>query len=244
MARLFDDGSSEYLEVASALLSGAPLSMAGWFYSDDLTILQSILCIADASANTFIYLGLNGNQAGDPVEFQTREAGGSATARTTAGYSANTWHHAAGVTSASNSRSAWIDGGSIDTDGGDVTPTGLDVSSIGRRADVSPGQHMSGRIAEVGLWNAALTVAEVGILAKGYSPLFVRPQSLVAYWPLIRDEDQDRVGGYDLGAFNTPSIAAHPPIIYPAPPILVTIIAAAVAGAMPMAMHHYRLRRA
>ena len=54
------------------------------------------------------------------------------------------------------------------------------------------------------------------MLARGYSPLFVRPQNLVAYWPLIRDEDQDRVGGYDMAAYNTPSVAAHPPIIYSA----------------------------
>ena len=79
---------------------------------------------------------------------------------------------------------------------------------------------MDGRIAEAAIWNVELTDAEVAILGKGFSPPFIRPESLVFYAPLIRDEDDDRVGGLSLTAYNTPTIASHPPIIYPAPPFL------------------------
>jgi len=85
-------------------------------------------------------------------------------------------------------------------------------------------------LAEAGLWDAALTDAEVAILGVGYSPLFVRPQSLVAYWPLVRDA-KDRVGGYDLTAGGGPVVAAHPRIIYPSPQFVPRKIAAAAAAA-------------
>jgi hypothetical protein len=44
-----------------------------------------------------------------------------------------------------------------------------------------------GRTAEVGIWNAALTAAEIASLAKGMTPDKIRPQSLVFYAPLVRD---------------------------------------------------------
>lgn len=43
---------------------------------------------------------------------------------------------------------------------------------------------MEGDISEVGYWNVALTDADVAVLAKGVSPLLVRPEGLVAYWSL------------------------------------------------------------
>jgi hypothetical protein len=38
----------------------------------------------------------------------------------------------------------------------------------------------------------------------------------VAYWPLIRDTDDDIVGGYSLTANGGPTIAVHPPVLYAA----------------------------
>jgi hypothetical protein len=82
------------------------------------------------------------------------------------------------------------------------------------------------------------------MLAAGFSPLFVRPQSLVAYWPLIRDNDNDIVGGYDMTAYNTPTVAAHPPVIYPVSPHVTYFAGAAPEGdALPMAMQYYHRRR-
>jgi hypothetical protein len=43
MARAFDDGSSQYLQVGSTPVSAAPLSVAAWFKTDDLTADQTII---------------------------------------------------------------------------------------------------------------------------------------------------------------------------------------------------------
>ena len=41
---------------------------------------------------------------------------------------------------------------------------------------------IAGNIAHVGIWNVALTDAEVLSLANGLLPTRVRPQSLISYW--------------------------------------------------------------
>jgi hypothetical protein len=218
MSRLFDDGSNEYLEIDSSPVASEPFTLACWFYSDNIADRQSLICLADKDvADNYHSLRANGTGAGDPISALSYD-GDSERASTSTGYSANTWHHACGVWAADNDRRAYIDGGSKGTNSNNQNVSGIDRISIGRNGDSTPANYMSGRIAEAAIWSAALTDAEVAILAKGYSPLFVRPQSLVAYWPLIRDEDQDRVGGYDLTAYNTPSIAVHLPMIYPAAP--------------------------
>ncbi|OGU80429.1 MAG: hypothetical protein A2W11_00760 [Ignavibacteria bacterium RBG_16_35_7] len=217
MARLFDDLSSEYLEIDSSVITTQPLTMAAWVYSDSATLLQAILSVADKdSATKLHFLELAGTIAGDPVRMASITVGSPSYAATTTGYSVNTWHHAAGVVSASNARAAYIDGGSEGTDATEEDPGAvLDRTSIGRLGDSTPAQYFSGNIAEAAVWNIALTIGEIAILAKGFSPLFVRPQNLVAYWPLINTNDIDIVGGFNMTAFNTPSVATHPRIYLP-----------------------------
>ncbi len=67
---------------------------------------------------------------------------------------------------------------------------------------------MDGLMAEVGIWNAALTAAEVASLAKGMTCDKVRPQSLVFYAPLVRDLIDAR-GGRAITNNNGATVAAH-----------------------------------
>ncbi len=219
MARLFDDGSSEYLEIDQAVVTAVPFSFVAWFNSNDAAAYQSLVMVCDKSRTNHSHaLELRGGDGGDPVRASSYD-GGYDFADTSSGYSINTWHHAAGVWAATNDRAVYIDGGSKGTDSDNAAPSGIDRTSIGRFGDDSPGTYMSGRIAEAAIWNVALTDAEVLSLAKGFSPLFVHPQNLVAYWPLIRDLN-DRVGGYTMVASGT-TVSAHvPKIINPAPPFI------------------------
>jgi hypothetical protein len=68
---------------------------------------------------------------------------------------------------------------------------------------------LNGRIAEVGIWNVALTAAEIASLADGMTCDKVRPQSLVFYAPLVRDL-QDVRGGLTITNNNTATVANHP----------------------------------
>lgn len=225
MARLFNQGSNEYLQTDQAPVTAEPLTMACWFYTLDDSLTQILMWIGDKDA---------GNNQHHDIFLETdlevkafSKDTSSATASTSTNWAQDQWHHACGVFAADNDRRAFLDGGGKGTNSTSRSPVGWDRTTIAQLGGI--GVSFDGYIAEAAIWNAALSDDEVDILGKGYSPLFVRPQNLVAYWPLIRDENQDKVGGYDLTAFNTPSIAPHPPIIYPAPPIFypaATIIAA------------------
>jgi len=64
----------------------------------------------------------------------------------------------------------------------------------------------------------ALSAGEVAALGAGASPLAVRPQSLVAYWPLYGNvsPETDIISGYDMTLYNSPTEAdSHPPLSFP-----------------------------
>jgi hypothetical protein len=226
LARAFDDAQSQYLIYNSAILTAAPFSFACWVYCDDVVNQQTAFWLGDKDAATSYWaLFLRGNQVGDPVTFNVRQ-GGQTLIDTTSGYSANTWHHIACVETASNDHAVFIDGGSKSTDNTNLAPANADVTALARENDSSPAKYLSGSLAEAGLWNVGLTDAEVAELAAGFSPPFVRPQGLVAYWRLIRD-DKDVVGGYDLTANGGVTTVAHPPKIFVPAPLFLTVPPAA-----------------
>lgn len=66
-----------------------------------------------------------------------------------------------------------------------------------------------GSVAEVGVWNVALTADEIASLGKGVTCNLMRPQSLVFYAPLIRNL-QDVKSGSTLTNNNGAPVVAHP----------------------------------
>jgi hypothetical protein len=244
MARSFDDASTQYLQQRDiGTTIDVPLSMSCWFNSDDLTIHQVLMAtyFYDGVATGYEHhrLMIRGAEAGDPVAASTQTGGADYTdATTSTGYSTGTWHHAAGVWASSTSRAAYIDGGSKGTDTTSKSPSSapnsLLIGSIENADGSSMLQYMSGIIAQATIWNAALTDAEVAVLAAGYSPILIRPQSLWAYWPLVArtSPEIDVVGGYDLTLYNTPTIADHPPVFWQAGLVLPPLEAIGVLGGL------------
>jgi len=213
MARLFDDGASDYLQIDQAGVTVPPFSMVCWFNVDVSNLEFFLIQIADKDvADQYHALWLDGLDASDYVGAATYD-GTWKEAKTTAGFSTGTWMHAAGVWADTDDRRVYLNGGNKGTETTSVTPANMDRMTIGASGDSTPEAYISGHMAEVAIWNVALIDAEVVSLAKGFSPLFIRPQNLVAYWPLIRGLN-DRVGGYNMTASGT-VISAHPRIIYP-----------------------------
>lgn len=224
MARTFDDASSQYLQYSGAIVSSYPVTMALWFYSNDASVYQMAFsqCLStDDGSEMTLEVRNSGN--GQTIAAKSGVVGFGGRAISTTSWSTNTWHHHCGVFSGEDARAVYLDGGSKGTDStsGGGTPS-LNRTTIGGKVDLTPTLYFSGSLAEVAMWNVALTDAEAAILALGYSPLMVRPASLVAYWPLIGrlSPEIDTVGGFDMTLNNSPTTAAHPRVIYPAPPIL------------------------
>ncbi len=216
MSRLFDDASLEYLYNATAPLTAVPITMACWFNSDDITLDQSLITIGDTTGGgtDFFELLLAGAGIADCVRASTTGGGAGASANATANYVVNQWHHACAVFEATNSRYAYYDGGNAGWNATNRTPVGLDTVSVGAWKLSAISEYMSGMIAEVAIWDVALSADEVLALGRGASPLTIHPQNLVCYWPLIQGNDNDFVGGFNLTAVNTPSISDQPPGIF------------------------------
>jgi len=93
-----------------------------------------------------------------------------------------------------------------------------------------------GDMAELAIWTAKLTVAELGSLQLGYSPLFIRPSSLAFYCPMISQPTgqttfQDIVGGIQVSSASLEGdSAAHPRIINPSRRKIFVPAAAAASG--------------
>lgn len=224
MARAFADASSQYLSLGSSPVSDVPFALAIWFYHTEAENDDFFGVGADFVDYHEIYI------TSAHIVSVRSDDGTIGNATSTAGGAINTWHHACGLFVSDTDRRAFLDGGNKGTDATNVNPENLAHTAIGGRADSAITGVYSGYAAEAAIWDLSAwpgaTASDkadefervaVPALAQGFSPLFFQ-LGLVAYWPLIRDEDQDRVGGYDLTPSNNPTVVAHPPVIYPVSP--------------------------
>lgn len=254
MARLFDDTASDVLSVSAAVVTAAPLTFAAWYYPDDLAVDGTLVTVADASAsNHYHQLVCRGTLAGDPVSMKSRDASATTTASSSAGASGttNAWYHACGIVRGAADRSAYFNGGNRGNNTASATPTGLDTTGIGATRDSSPAEYMSGRIAHVTIWNAALDDREVTALATGINPFRVRPANVVGYWPLwgLHSPDIDLTASGNNMTVTGTALADDAPVALLNSAILRTNIAGEIAagggGAVPVKWDSmYRRRRA
>jgi len=220
MARDFDNNTANNLSVDVAAVAVAPLTMACWFRCDLSNSVDGLMWVGDKDvADHFWVLFADGGVAGDPVRMRAIAGGTAQTASTSTGFTAGVWHHACGVEASATSRSAYIDGGSKATNTTSVSPANADRTAIGLFNDSTPSGPHDGRIAEAGIWDVALTDAEVKTLADGVSPLNVRPANLIAYWPLHgnRSPEPNLAGdpALNLTIAGTVAQADHAPVAPP-----------------------------
>ena len=238
MGRAFNDATSEHFHLTSALLTSTPLSIFAQFYTNDASAGQCILSISDASnANQQFALAYDGPGLVSTAKLiaMARDSGALQGAFSTATVSLNTWHRGLGVWNAINDRRVYLDGVRGTDDTVSQTPTGQDVTDIGRLGDSSPNWYWSGNIAEVAVWNVSLTDKDA-LQLEDYSPLLVKPQSLVHYYQMIRGKTStgggitDIIGGNDMADINTVTVVAHPRVIYPVQVQIAPFAAAAAGG--------------
>lgn len=212
MALDFENGSSEYAEATTAVVSGVPCSMAAWIKAESLHSGCVVSVATSGSDNNYLMLFVRNTGA---VEFHNR-ATDSDTGISSATYSAGSWMHVSGSSVSSGDSQCFVNGANKGTAASNNAPSGMNRSSVGRIPRAGSNLYFDGLIAEVGIWDAVLDDAEHAVLAKGVSPLKVRPQSLVAYWPLWGSYTSpvDLVSGISLTKTGTVA-ADHPRVLYP-----------------------------
>ena len=208
------NGTNQFLNTPTtgAVVAGMPLTMACWFYPNNATANLTLMAMSPLWTNIgnpgYYVMSANGSAAGDPIQIGT-DSFGNTFVNSTAGFTANNWHHACGVFTSTTSRTVYLDGGNSATNTFNHSPNspvqGLRIGQFVQNFE----RRMNGRIAEVGIWNAALTAAEIASLAKGMTCDKVRPQNLVFYAPLVRDLI-DAKGGRAITNNNGATVANHP----------------------------------
>jgi hypothetical protein len=218
MAYSFTVANSQFLTTSSSPVSSMPLTMALWFRTPNATLSTArVLCELRAPTTYYVYrlaIAANATPIRATAIGSANSANPNSAAVATAGISANTWSHAVGVFASSTSRTVYFNGGNSATDTVSITPLNVSQICIGGGTNTivagpPDGFFFDGQIAEVGLWNAALTVAEVLSLSRGMSCNLVRPQSLMFHAPLIRDLVDVR-GGRSITNNGSATVSAHP----------------------------------
>lgn len=210
MARNFVSASNMKLEIGSAILTAVPLTIHCWWRPVSATPLARLFCISDGSTNNSFSLE---QQAAGAIRAKVEAGGTNTTAASTAIVTAGAWNAACVIFTSATARAAYVAGTNKGTDTANKTPSGLNTTTIG---DGGGAAFANGSIAEVALWNIALTDAEVLLLAAGISPLLIHPEALVGYWPLLHgySPEIDLIKGNNLTLSNTPTVTDHPSICY------------------------------
>lgn len=212
--------SANFLRYAGGLLTAAPLSIGGWANFASISANKIVAGLYNSASgdnvNEFMLLLNSGNTIG----FGTGDGTTRSSATTSTTLTANTWRHLMGVTSAANSRAVYLDGGGKGTESTSRTPSGINRTSFGKQDNAGTALNMGSTdlLGEWGLWNIALSDADVLALAGGISPLLMHPEALVGYWPLVginSPENNLMDNTSTLSIQGTLSAAAHPRILMP-----------------------------
>jgi hypothetical protein len=220
MAYGFVKASSQYLSIndtAALDITGA-ITVACWAKrSSDLTTEQQLVAKYESSAgklNQRSYL-LSVTTSGNLVFITTQDGTGSTVSRrdSTSITTGAIYQHLCGTWSPLNYPNVYI-AGSLSNGaaqgGGTNTSIHSGTANLTLGAgSTGTGAFFTGDMAEIGIWNAALTAAEIASLAKGMTPDKIRPQSLVFYSPLVRDLI-DQKGGLTITNNNGATVANHP----------------------------------
>lgn len=244
MARDFDSANPDLAGVATAsVVSAYPFTMATWFRQTGTegTGGQTLMNVADDSSNA-IYYRLVVNEGGtNRLEAERRNT--TLRSSVTSGtITNNVWGHAAGVYASNTSMLSYLDGVAGTEDTNSVTFAGtVGVTSLGYLLRATPTQFLDGQLAESAFWDAALTAEEIAALAKGFSPLCIRPESLAAYWPLHGNKSPETnwINQDHVMALSGTTKADHPRIIYPRRRRIMALERSAAP-----AFYHFRRRRA
>lgn len=219
MARNFLVASAQGLtDATTPPVTTLPFSLAAWFKTAGGSGYRSIITLSEGSTE-FNFALLDVATGGQVSAYHQGNSGVVGNALTAGTVTDAVWTHGGAVFTSESSRTAYINGVGTTETTTVAAFSALNYIAFGLiQYNGAPTNYFNGDIAEGACWNVALTAAEMESMADGVSPLLIRPQSLMAYWPLYGNDspELDRYKGTTgLTLVNTPAKAAHPRIIRP-----------------------------
>lgn len=194
-------------------------------YGDTVEVTNAVVGSVSDAVDVDTGFTINVLVQGRSATIQARVSDNTSTlevATSTGTVLANTWYHALGLFNQDSSGmeiQVYLNGannGSL-VSGLTAFPTGLNRTAIGRLSKQTPTEYVSGRIAEITIWDLTtfLTASEINdVGADKIDPILIRSNELVFHAPAYRADTPviDIIAQNNLTAFNTPTTANHPPI--------------------------------
>jgi hypothetical protein len=150
------NGTTQYFEADVSEVTSAPLTMIAWANVDALRVYTTAIQLSNKSVQGD-YFALSEHNSSNGVWYWTRTAASSSGGRvlSTDQITANTWYMWSGVENNSSSRSFKINDGIATTNSADLSPSGVDRTSIGRSGDSTPSSYFNGKLAQISVHSVA-----------------------------------------------------------------------------------------
>lgn len=210
MAREFEDDISQVLRASSPPVTAAPFSVSTW--------IQGLGDSSSGDGGVFWYLGATATEfswslrrmdSADQMLFIAFD--GAAEALFGPTMTNGQWYHVLVVERSTTDREMYVDGVSVDTNSGAVSPPAAVRFSLGRMDTAAPNRGLNGIVSHTAVWGTDVS-AYAQSLAAGINPRQIRPNALF-YSPLNgQSPELDILGGLDMTVFGSPPVVEEPPI--------------------------------
>lgn len=212
-AKIFN-GTTQAATVPNAL--NYPFTISAWAYAAASNNNFCVLCVqSNATGGGRLILGIVGSSGFSGI--WRADAGGSAETNNGPLVQLNTWTHLAVVAASTNDRTLWVNG--VKYGPNTVNPPQWFVPqsiNIGQRWSSGFGQYWTGMLAEVAVWNSALSPEVITNLANGRTAINASPTAPILYLPMLEGTSSEYTLCGTNGAItltNSPVVGTnHPPI--------------------------------
>lgn len=172
----------------SNLIVSYPFTLSCWFFPTNSTVEQSIFVLGNGV--DYWWISLAGNVAGDPIRAQTWNGSSSTEAAISNVVRFNQWNCVTARFVSNTQRVIAINGSAGTANITDSTQGAPVIKNLWIGGDAVTDRGLRGYIAHAAIWNEQIVNADNATLGRGASPLFIRRQNLVAYWPLVNPGPQ------------------------------------------------------
>jgi hypothetical protein len=205
LSRAFSSGTDK-LSIASAVIATRPYSVSLWVKLADISQSQQLFNIAtsasDDNRTTLSYFFSGSNQfAANERDTVSQIANSTLTAPST-----GVWYHTAAVYTNDSSRAVYTNGANKGTNAGATTPGAFNLTRISGSPTSTAPIAGGGLVAHVGVWNIALSDADVLQLAT-QTPDRVQAANLIEYWPLTSNSSPEPSSGSQATSFTVTGTA-------------------------------------
>lgn len=207
-ARTFNNTSSDHLDLATAPVASAPVTISVWSVATNATDPDVLVTLGRSGVNVDRF-SIEHNAGHCAINVRDA-AGTNNRVSTSTSYSTATQFNCIGTSGGATLRDAWLNGGGKSHVVTSITqPVGVNVLHVS--GDQANGANfLTGRLSHIAIWNVAFTDTQAAYIGAGGNPRYI--PGLVAYYKLIpgASPEPDDLGGTGLTVTGTATNTGDP----------------------------------